>query len=355
MLLLLHCTLTNAYALMIVTLTGIARPRPIPAGLRPFRKRHQDSHLVRTLPPPLALDFHTDVLCYSLPFSWCSWLMWTSDYPCPRTSYRVGRKRAPLPPQSARFREVATRPKPVLPIIDQSSSQNHTTARLSPVQGTTSVPSGPRDQQQRSVNTSLPSGPRHQTPSQPHGEIDGPRRERAPPSGPLNSNFDRDSSRQRGDRRVSDTPYAQTQSLAPPDAAMDVDVDETPSFSSRTAALPAMRDNTNRGSGMYADKEASSSGGGLPKGPRAMASKPSASSSVGAALSPVASTSPTTPFSVAGRIRDRSPPPHLGVRDGYRDRDARQDTSSHWRDSQPARLVDPFPPMDRAQVRRLHV
>ena len=200
---------------------------------------------------------------------------------------------------------------------DQTFNQNQT---HSPAQGIASLPLGPSDQQQQqrptnnnSSSNGVPSGPRllpqsHLPRQQPARETNHPdfaRGLRMPPSGP-SSDADR-----RGDRRAS-------VALALPanEMGMDIDIDILP-----PSRIPSSSKNTNNdmpiraGSGMYADREAAD----LPKGPRAMASKVSATTS-GSTIN--AASSPTTPFmypgGTVGRIRERSPPPHMaGNNDGW--------------------------------------
>jgi hypothetical protein len=144
---------------------------------------------------------------------------------------------------------------------------------------------------------------------------------------PPSSGIDRDGSGRRSDRRSSGTPYAQ--SLPHSEIVVDVDIDDHPSTSSRIPPSPSMTSEAQAGlragAGMYADRE-NGVGDVLPRGPRAMASKPPPD---GALPPPSASLSPTTPYayvpSAGGRGRDRSPPPQ---QQGYMN-DRGHDNSRH--------------------------
>lgn len=152
---------------------------------------------------------------------------------------------------------------------------------------------------------------------------------------PSSSNIDRD---RRNDRRLSGTAYVQAQS----EVVMDVDVNDHPSTSSRIPPSPSKNPEAQAGlrvgAGMYADRE-SGVGDVLPRGPRAMASKPPVQVSDGEFPPPSTLSSPTTPYvygpNAGGRRRDHSPSPQQS---GYMDeRGAGYDSSRHegssgWRD-----------------------
>jgi WW domain len=254
----------------------------------------------------------------------------------------IGRKRAPLPPQDIRFHEAVSRPQQAPPNVDSAAPYQHyrpPPPQLSPSQPTMAPPQGPRDHHHRPANmnsNSLPSGPRYPPQSQPRGETDIQRM--MPPS----SGIDRDSNgRRNNDRRSSSTAYAQ--SLPQSEVVMDVDVNDHSSASSRIPPSPSRNSEAQAGlragAGMYADREGGVSDV-LPRGPRAMATKPPVHMPDGGFPPPQsASLSPTTPYvyghNADGRSRDHSPPPQ---QTGYmNERGVAYDNSRHegasgWRD-----------------------
>jgi len=262
-------------------------------------------------------------------------------FPCGSCTVRiVGRKRAPLPPQDIRFHEAVNRPQQVSSDIDNAVPYRPPPPpHLSPSQLNMALPQGPRDpHHQRPVNpnsNSFPSGPRYPPQSQPR-EIDIQRM--MPPS----SGIDRDDSGRRHDRR-SRVAYAQ--SFPQSEVVMDVDVNELPSTSSRIAPSPSSRNTEAQaglrvGAGMYADREGGV-GDVLPRGPRAMASKPPVHIPGGGFPPPLsASSSPTTPYvygpdaDAGARGGDRSPPAQqlgsMNERAGYDN--SRHEVASGWRD-----------------------
>lgn len=194
-------------------------------------------------------------------------------------------------------------------------------------------PQGPRDHhQQRSAiasTNSLPAGPRYPLQSQPRGDTDTQRM--MPPS----STTDRDSSGKQDDRLSFGSTYAQ--SLPHSEVMMDLDINDRHSTSSRLPPSPSRNSDSQpglrAGAGMYADRESDVP----PRGPRAMATKPTSYMPDG--VSPIPSASPTTPYAygpnAGSRGRDHSPPPQQPsyVKErgtGYDN--SHHESSSGWRD-----------------------
>lgn len=241
----------------------------------------------------------------------------------------IGRKRTPLPPQSARF-QMEVRPKAAPFAGDRAGphqGQTHPPVTSSPTQPTAQLPLGPRDQQRPSNSNNvanLPSGPRYQPQAPVRGEADV----QVATSGPSGRGIDRDT--RRSDRRASETAYLQPSAQS--ENSMVVDID---SFPPRIPHSPSGRHPNNDGhpqgsSGMYADREAAISGDAPPRGPRAMSSRGPPTSE----LHHTASTSPTTSFVYTGRGEGRnangSPPSHL-----RRANDGGRESEYYRRDDRP--------------------
>lgn len=323
-------TPTSGHEQMVVNSTRITdRHPPNLGGCRPHLKN------VRTLPPTFGPTYRRRA---SLIFPPILILV----IPCSLYASCLGPKRAPLPPQSARFRQASQPQRP--PTNDKGATsqvQHRSQSQISPSLSNV-LPLGPRDQRPTNANSVAnngpPSGPRYPPQNQNYARGEPESSRTMPPSHASGSN-DRD---RRGERRLSGTAYSHL--LAPSESIMDIDVDDHPS-TSRIPPSPSSRKPNDEpglriGSGMYADRETVTAGDALPRGPRAMA-KPLVSTSGSGYTSH--STSPTTPFgygpSAGGRPRDRSPPPHLQGRGN--DGNGRREYE-----------VDPYPPhpMDRGQV-----
>lgn len=276
-------------------------------------------------------------------------------------SSSAGRKRTPLPPQTARFRESAFKPKGPPPTgpLDQNGRQSYR-PQHSPVQSTAALPSGPRDQHQSPdaiVSLNPPSGPRYSSQEQVRGENEfmAVGSSNQADDGDVVKGYERE-------RRLSEGSYSQ--SRPPVEISMDVDIDRLSSpSSSRMETSTIIRSGHNDAptravSGMYADREGLN-GGDVPRGPRAMASKaPMGASNAYVAPSPPLSTSPTALFDMGysgGRMRERSPPPHLvgngnlQPNDRWREGDARHDGPSSRVDPPSARQTQGHP-MERGGV-----
>lgn len=215
----------------------------------------------------------------------------------PRTSPTLGycslshslavSKRAPLPPQSARFQESR---KPSGRGADTRSST----------------------QQPRSTNvvdSGVPSGPRHSQHQPDPREANQPpdaRGQRLPPSGP--------SAGPAGGRRRHDPGFNHA-------ARNAMDVDSAPN----PPKPPPIKINDvpiRANSGMYADRVENISGttsstDAAPRGPRAMSNKNGPSHGTSPAISPTTSmyTQRGQDYQ-GGRMRERSPPPHLAGNNG---------------------------------------
>jgi hypothetical protein len=195
-----------------------------------------------------------------------------------------------LIPQSARFYQSIS--------LTQDQS---TTAVLSPRDGEGALT-------HRSTNVdNIPSGPRIQP--QPNYPRDAnqyePRPSRIPPSGPSSA------PKTRG--RYDSMPVVNELPAPRNHGAMDVD---SPSLQRDSGRMNEI--SIRAGSGMYADRE---SGSDLPKAPRAMASKVSASSSFTSPLAPIMmpprGLRTTSGYERPPRPRDHSPPPQVGDHESW--------------------------------------
>ncbi|RDB30457.1 hypothetical protein Hypma_007227 [Hypsizygus marmoreus] len=233
------------------------------------------------------------------------------------------RKREPLPPQSARFREISGRPTP-LPTDRGGPSQGQVRPpQLSPSQTTAQLPLGPRDAQRSADSNNLPLGPRYT----------GRGAARVYPAVPTGGSIDREGPG--GDRRPSELIHPPPQSLV--ESAMDIDI--PPSEITPSPRISSFEEFPQSGPGMYADRELIGAGDILPRGPRAMSSK---------GPPRTASTSPVASFgfglTTGGRV-DRSPPPHLA---GRANEGGREYEDPRWKDDR--RVTGGFA-MERGQGR----
>jgi hypothetical protein len=218
----------------------------------------------------------------------------------------AGSKRIPLPPQSARFREMSKRapnksdPPPPAPQVVQAASND-----------------GGMMQSSTNAEHSLPSGPRHQpqqnVSSRDTNQVESRKSSRLPPLGPSGNIIIRH-------RRVEPV-FSPHLSIARGRNAMEVDSAPPP----RPPVLRINDTTIRANSGMYADREQqrvemANSTDAAPRGPRAMTNRvPSGSSHI--SMTSSSSTSPTTPLHGqrsavphefhGSRLRVRSPPPHL--------------------------------------------
>ncbi|TDL24457.1 hypothetical protein BD410DRAFT_785929 [Rickenella mellea] len=258
------------------------------------------------------------------------------DEPSPNTfhaaeedEHRPPRRRQPLPPQSARFKEMASDlPPPPLPPAGR---------RNSPV-----LPRGPRDggTDRRTTNTnpSIPSGPRQSMPTRPSLDI------KPNDSGYSRRPLDGNSFGNRQDgRRQSDVGAAKSGRDTDRNVDDSMDIDTSPS--SRYPPKARYGETSARNNeGMYTDREDLEERDPVPRGPRAMSSRSQPPTPQNTFPPTQLSTSnflaDTPPHGSKlppigpdqgwrGKGRDRSPPPHMTSKRSTRWGNARNVAAEH--------------------------